>query len=70
MTEAVSFKDQGNEHFKAGRYPEALECYQQALADGDLEDLDRAIIFKNKAAVHLKMNNFQDAINDTTTGMI
>ena len=64
----MPFKEQGNMHFKAGRYSEALTCYQQALNGEDIEDLDKAIIYKNKAAVHLKMDKFQDAINDATAG--
>ena len=62
----LTLKDEGNELFKSGRYSEALGCYQQALHAA--VDMDKAIIYKNMAAVHLKMERFQDAIDDTTAG--
>lgn len=38
----MSWKDKGNEKFKAGLYTEALKCYNKALDD----DKENAVLYR------------------------
>lgn len=57
-------KAQGNEHFKAGRYAEAVGCYSSAIA---LSNRSNATFFLNRAQAYLKLNKFEDAERDATS---
>nr|KAG5698914.1 hypothetical protein BaRGS_006808 [Batillaria attramentaria] len=69
MADPQSLKEKGNEHFKNGQYTEALECYTQALDLGQLKDTDKAVIYKNRAACRLKLDNHESAIEDATKSL-
>ncbi|MFQ5807379.1 MAG: hypothetical protein ACE5I3_13105 [Phycisphaerae bacterium] len=51
--------DQGNEHFAAGRYADALEAYEQAGAEPDERIM--ADLLHNRAAAHFKLGRIDDA---------
>eukprot|EP00095_Tigriopus_kingsejongensis_P001782 snap_masked-scaffold225_size250570-processed-gene-1.3 protein:Tk01782 transcript:snap_masked-scaffold225_size250570-processed-gene-1.3-mRNA-1 annotation:"protein unc-45 homolog b" len=61
----VDLKESGNAAFKDGNLEEALSFYTQALTltskdkNGDL-----AVLYKNRAAVHLKNEDYQEAVDD------
>lgn len=67
--ELLSLKDQGNEHFKANRVEDALSCYMKALEVGNLKDLEKAVVYKNKAACHLKMGRNKEAVTDASASL-
>ena len=58
--EAVAAKDAGNAAFKKGDYEAALVSYETAIK---LEP-DNAVYIANKAMVHLKMKNWEQAETD------
>ncbi|CAG5124054.1 unnamed protein product, partial [Candidula unifasciata] len=69
MSNASSFREQGNGHFKQGKYDDALCCYNQALEASTLKDSDKAVIYKNKAACYLKLGQYQMAVEDATRSL-
>lgn len=64
-----NLKEDGNEKFKAGQFEEALTLYTKALDQGDIKDLDKAVIYKNRSMCHLKLGHFQDAVRDATESL-
>lgn len=61
---ALEWKEKGNEEFKKGNWSEALSCYTNALKLTNEENSDKAIFYKNRAAVHLKQKEYDKAIQD------
>ena len=58
-------KEAGNEFFKKGSWDDALDCYSQAIRNTkDDCEKQKAIYFKNRAACFLKMERFEDAVDD------
>lgn len=66
MASAQFLREEGNKHFKSGDIDGAISCYTQALDLGDLKETDKAIIYKNRAACHLKKDKFSAAVQDAT----
>ena len=62
-----TLKEDGNKLFKEGRISEALDVYTKALGIVDIKDGDKAVIFKNRAACHLKTEDYQSVIDDCTS---
>ena len=67
-------KEEGNEYFKQGKYENALVCYTEALkvsnkVGSDCNDSELAVYYKNRAATHLKLENYDKAITDSGKGM-
>lgn len=60
VAEAVKLKDEGNEHFKAHRFDEAIACYTKAIE----VDPKNAVFYSNRAQVHIKLENYGLAIID------
>jgi DnaJ family protein C protein 7 len=58
--EAERFKEDGNEHFRAGRNDEALVAYGRAIAAGP----GVAVYYGNRAAVYLHQGNLPAALAD------
>ena len=70
MTSSVDLKNEGNEAFKMGDLEKALDLYEKAANATKSEDFkDLAIIYKNRAAVHLKMENYTYAVEDCTKSL-
>lgn len=57
----VDYKEQGNEQFKARNYPVALELYTKAI---EVEP-NNHIFYSNRAACYMKMDKFQEALEDS-----
>ncbi|CAL1540162.1 unnamed protein product [Lymnaea stagnalis] len=69
MADPSSLREKGNEAFKVGKYEEALSYYTQALSEAPLKDLEKAVVYKNRAACFLKMEKYQEAANDATQSL-
>ena len=50
---AAALKEAGNNHFKAGAFKDAIDCYTQALSATD-DKHEKVVYYKNRAACHLK----------------
>ncbi|KAJ8515881.1 hypothetical protein ONZ45_g6737 [Pleurotus djamor] len=65
-------KDEGNQHFKLGSHQQAIEKYSEALERiGEADDECkgghiRAMLLSNRATTLLKLDKFQEALEDTT----
>lgn len=57
-------KEEGNTAFKKGDLDEALRYYVSALNLTSEFSEERAVILKNRAAVNLKLNNYQKVVED------
>jgi len=69
IKDANKLKDAGNEAFKAQRWEDALECYTKAIKLVDEENKDKAVFLKNRAATHLKLEQYEDAVRDCTSAL-
>lgn len=59
----LPFKETGNDFFKAGKFPEAIENYSKALEVCTGKD-DKCVLYRNRAACFLKLEKFEEAIGD------
>lgn len=66
---SLRLKEAGNLAFNEGDWDKALSCYTQALKLIDLDCPEKAVILKNKAAVHLKVSDYEAAIADCTSSL-
>ncbi|XP_033727362.1 LOW QUALITY PROTEIN: protein unc-45 homolog A-like [Pecten maximus] len=69
MSDPLVLKEEGNKFFKDGDLVAALTCYTNALDISDLKDADKAAIYKNMAACHLKQEKYTEAIEDATAAL-
>ena len=69
LTPAQKLKDEGNQAFAEGDWSKALTCYTEALKFIEFDTPEKAILYKNKAAVHLKVSDYEAAIKDCTTSL-
>ena len=58
-------KDAGNVEFKAGRYENAIKCYDTAIE----LDPDEVMYPANRAMVYLKMQKWEEAEKDCCTAL-
>ena len=63
LEDAAKLKDAGNSAFKEQRWEDALECYSKALGLVPEDSKDRAVLLKNRAATHLKLEGYEDAVS-------
>lgn len=71
-TDHVKLKEIGNEAYKKGDLDLALDAYTRAMDSAKKEksrDEDLAILYKNRAAVYIKNQEFQSAIVDCTKSL-
>lgn len=71
--EHTKLKDEGNQHFKAGRYADAIASYTQALStgshgDGALSADFQGTVHSNKAACYLKLSKPLEAYTEASQG--
>ncbi|GBP70060.1 Protein unc-45 homolog B [Eumeta japonica] len=62
--ESEILKNKGNEAFKSEKYDEALSLYSKAISLAEKDSRELAIYLKNRAAVYLKINDYDNAIKD------
>merc|ERR1711991_607171 len=64
-TPAMAAKEEGNELFKSGKFPDAIIVYTRGLAAAT-KDEERVALLNNRAACHFQERNFRQAIADAT----
>ncbi|KAG5871838.1 hypothetical protein JTB14_028778 [Gonioctena quinquepunctata] len=62
--EAEKYKEDGNVSFKTGNWEEALKLYTKAINLTHDETRNLSIYYKNRAAVYLKLENYEAALED------
>ena len=65
----IKLKEIGNDAYKKGDFDLALDAYTRAMDMSRRDkgrDEDLAILYKNRAAVHIKNKEFQSAVGDCT----
>ncbi len=65
----LQLKESGNQAFAEGDWEKALSLYTEALSLIELDSPEKAVLFKNKAAVHLKVSDYESAIKDCTASL-
>lgn len=68
VSDAGSYKDKGNEAFKASRWEEAVEHYGKAIKAGS-KHKELAVFYKNRAAAYLKLGKYENAVEDCTESL-
>ncbi|KAL0237394.1 hypothetical protein PCE1_000791 [Barthelona sp. PCE] len=63
--QSQNFKAQGNQYFKAGQLDEAISAYTQGIGL-----FETAILYANRAAVHLKKGSFRLAFLDAEKAIL
>lgn len=61
--EWLVFKNEGNEHFKQNQMKEAVDAYSKGIKICQNET-DKMVLYKNRSACYLKMECYQEAIQD------
>lgn len=67
-SDAGSFKDKGNEAFKASRWEEAVQHYSNAIKLGE-KHKELPVFYKNRAAAYLKLEKYDKAVEDCTESL-
>lgn len=67
--EAQSWKEKGNLAFKTGDWDDAYKFYTKAIKLTKEDTTDKSVYYKNRAAVHLKKNEYVEARNDCTAAL-
>lgn len=62
--EAETYKNKGNEAFKAENYEEAISFYSKAVDLAEKDSRDLSTYLKNRAAAYLKMKDYDKVIKD------
>ncbi|KAJ3015898.1 RNA polymerase II-associated protein 3 [Thoreauomyces humboldtii] len=65
IEESLIEKEKGNAWFKKGDYKRAITCYTKSMAF----DTSNAILPVNRAMAYLKLDKFQEAEKDCSTGL-
>ncbi|KAJ9593464.1 hypothetical protein L9F63_014993 [Diploptera punctata] len=69
INEAQTCKEKGNSAFKSGNWDEAYQCYTKAIKLTKEDSSEKSVYYKNRAAVHLKKNEYVEAQNDCTAAL-
>ena len=69
LVEANKCKELGNKAFKQEDWDEALEQYTRAIDLAQDDCKEKAIFYKNRAAVYLKLDEFKRAALDCDLAM-
>ncbi|XP_066149150.1 protein unc-45 homolog B [Euwallacea fornicatus] len=64
IMECEKYKEQGNDAFKTERWDEAVKYYSKAISGVKGEPKELAIYYKNRAAAHLKLEDFEKTLQD------
>lgn len=64
----TTYKEKGNEEFKNGFYEKAIDLYSKAIKTGE-KHKDLPVFYKNRAAAHLKLEEWEKAHKDCTKSL-
>lgn len=64
LESSSKLKEDGNLAFKEGDLDKAVKCYSKAIQLMTAGNNDKAILYKNRAAAYLKLNNYTKAVDD------
>ncbi|XP_022109352.1 mitochondrial import receptor subunit TOM70-like [Acanthaster planci] len=67
---AQASKNKGNKYFKAGRYEQAIACYNEAIElvpEDKVKDL--STFYQNRAAAHEQLKNYAQVVADCTKAL-
>lgn len=64
LIECEKLKEQGNEAFKNEKWDEAAKHYTKAINSVKGEPKELAVYYKNRAAAYLKLEKYQQALED------
>ncbi|KAI0567567.1 translocase [Gracilaria domingensis] len=67
--EALTLKEEGNTLYKCGNFAEAINKYSLASSSAHASPDDRAVYFANRAAAHLKLQNFEQVVEDSSSAL-
>eukprot|EP00727_Mastigamoeba_balamuthi_P000026 m51a1_g1002 hypothetical protein (259) ;mRNA; r:579610-581248 len=68
LTGAALAKAEGNDHFKFGRYEDAIACYTKAL-EQTTDNAERATLFSNRAASWSQYQNWSKMLEDCNSAL-
>mmetsp|Transcript_114813 Transcript_114813/g.161262 ORF Transcript_114813/g.161262 Transcript_114813/m.161262 type:complete len:264 (+) Transcript_114813:52-843(+) len=63
LSKAMAAKEEGNEFYKLGRFPEAIDCYTKGLGHATLDE-EKIALLNNRAACRFQERSFRQAIAD------
>ena len=66
---SLEIKDKGNVSFKAKNYAAAARLYSEAIAVNDGGDKVLSVLFTNRAAAHIELKDYAQAIEDCSTAL-
>jgi len=66
---SLEIKDKGNKSFKAKEFQSALRLYSEAIAVNDGGDKVLSVLFNNRAAAHVMLKGYAQAIDDCSTAL-
>ncbi|XP_038062805.1 mitochondrial import receptor subunit TOM70-like [Patiria miniata] len=67
---AQGSKNKGNKYFKAGRYEQAIACYNEAIELVPLDKTkDLSTFYQNRAAAHEQLKNYAQVVTDCTKAL-
>ncbi|XP_070534226.1 protein unc-45 homolog B-like [Ptychodera flava] len=70
MEDPLKLKEEGNNFFKGGKFLDAINAYSRAIEVCPKDNQnDRAVLFKNRAACYLKMEDYKMAIHDSESAL-
>lgn len=70
LDQAIEHKNKGNEHFRAGKYDEAIECYDKAIHNCPSTNItELATFYQNRAAAHENLKNWPAVRDDCTKAL-
>ncbi|KAJ8916639.1 hypothetical protein NQ315_000284 [Exocentrus adspersus] len=64
IEDAERYKEEGNEAFKNSNWDQAVKLYTKAINLTSKDSRDAAVYYKNRAAAHLKLGDYQAAVED------
>lgn len=69
LDEALVYKEEGNAAFKSENWKDAVAGYTKAIKVGGDKHTQLATFYKNRAAAYLKLEKYENAVNDCTKSL-
>lgn len=68
LTPALAAKEQGNELYKNGKFPEAIEAYSRGMSLAKTDD-EKIVLLNNRAGCHFQDRNFRQCVSDCSEAL-